>query len=271
MRGTYGIELESYGLTIEEASDAIKAIDDSLQFDDNSHTHNGPTYFDGKTWQAMADGSISGRRNDRTKARWNTRGTHEFVSPVLKGRNGMKDAMKVINALSNAGAEVNSTCGLHITFGLDNSRWQRMSMNKKSEKLFRMCEAYSYFQEVIDSMVSPSRRNNGFCIAHRPHGNPRAFLNQYHTKYSAVNISTFSTRNVVEFRQHQGTMNAKKVREWVQFLSQIITYTVNEEHAHKEVSDFAPTFEGMVECLAMNDAQKAYWSNRIAQLNPVVA
>jgi hypothetical protein len=271
MRGTFGIELESYGLTIEEASNAILSIDDSLRFKDNSHTHNGATFFNGKTWQAMADGSLKDQFGNRNMARWNNRGTHEIVSPVLKGRKGMNDALKVIRALNTAGAKVNSTCGLHVTFGLDNTRWQRMSRTKQSQKLYRLCDAYSYFQEVINSMLAPSRRNTGYASTRIPTGNPNNFLNQYHTKYTAVNISTFTTRHVVEFRQHQGTMNARKVREWTQFLSQLLTFTVNEEHSHKEVRDFPQTFQGMIDCFAMNEAQARFWSRRIAQLSGVVA
>ena len=264
MHGTFGYELESYDLTIEEVATAIKTALPHAEFVDNSHTHHGATYFDGITWQAMMDGSIRDANGNRNPARWNHRGTHEFVSPVLKGRQGMNDLMKVARALNNAGARVDRHCGVHITFGLQNSRWQRMGPAKVRYHLERMVETYNYFGHVINSMLPKSRRANGYC-------RQNSFEESLRSKYSAINLSKFYDYGVVEFRQHAGSLNATKLREWGNFLHQLIRFSVNEEHRHKEAHHYPPTFEGMVQCLGLNDAQVRFWTARIATLNPVVA
>ncbi len=256
MHGTFGYELESYGLTIEQVSTAIKTALPHAEFVDNSHTHHGPTFFDGRTWQAMRDGSING-----SPASWDTRGTHEIVSPVLKGRKGMDDLVKVAKALSSAGAEVDTSCGVHLTFGLDNSRWQRMGPRKVEAKLARLVETYNWFGPVINSMLPRSRRNNYFCRHNDLESSMRS-------KYSAVNLSKFASSGVVEFRQHAGSLNGKKLREWGNLMHALLRFVVNEEHADKNAFDYAQNLHGMAACLALNEAQVAWWTRRIAQLNP---
>jgi hypothetical protein len=256
MHGTFGYELESYGLTIEQVSEAIKTALPHAEFVDNSHTHHGPTYFDGRTWQAMRDGSITG-----SPASWSHAGSHEIVSPVLKGRKGMNDLVKVAKALSNAGAQVDTSCGVHLTFGLDNSRWRRMGPRKVEAKLARLVETYNYFGEVINSMLPRSRRNNYYCTQNGLGASMRS-------KYSAVNLSKFASSGVVEFRQHAGSLNGKKLREWGNLMHALLRFVVNEEHAHKDASNYPATLQGMAACLELNEAQVAWWSRRIAQLNP---
>lgn len=261
MKGQFGVELESCGLDVKTLNDIIAVNGRKLK--DNSHTHNGQTYFDGITWQSMADGSIRNMDGSTTKARWNTVGTHEIVSPVIKGNKGMKAVQEVCKAMVQAGAKVNRHCGLHITFDCQNSRWRRMGTNKKRTSLKTIVDVYNHFQSVIDSMLAPSRRGNGYA-------SPMTFEMmeaRRFPKYATINLGKFARHGVVEFRQHQGTLNGKKIREWANFTYRIISFAVNEEFNGIDFNEYPQTFEGMIECLQMNDAQKAYWSARIRQLN----
>ena len=129
----FGVELESFGLTGKQLNDAIKSAVPDARFVDNLHTHSGGTFFSGKTWQGMRDGSIGqrapGRPNPRSygmrPASWTRAGTHEIVSPVLPKRAGMKDMKKIMKKLDKAGAQVDYSTGVHVTFGLENTRWKR--------------------------------------------------------------------------------------------------------------------------------------------------
>jgi hypothetical protein len=266
MKGQFGVEIECVGLNIAEVCEAITQ-DPTKRFVDNSHTHNGPTFFDGITWQAMADGSLNNRGTDlpmNQMARWAQKGTHEIVSPVLKGNKGMKALQEVMTALRRKGAIVNKSCGQHITFDCNNSRWKRMGANKKRQTLRRLVNTYHHFSPIIDRMLAPSRRNVHWAQV-------RTFETSRFTKYEAVNLSKFERHGIIEFRQHQGTLNFKKAREWINFLHRIICFAVNEEHAHKNYADFDRSFDGMVECLELNEAQVAFWTQRIAELNPISA
>ena len=257
MRNKFGVELESYGLDVRTISEIVTSID-NLQHVDNSHTHHGGTYFDGITWQTMRDGSISAR--PLSYSSWNNAGTHEVVSPVLKGRQGMQHMHKVMRALSRAGAKVNKSCGTHVTLDCNNSRWNRMSAAKKTATVEQIVSTYFYFSNVIESMLAPSRRNSSWAqITSSP---------EWHNKYNAVNVSKFARYGVIEFRQHQGTLNPIKLRNWVLFCQQIMNHAVNEEFANnRNLGDYPRTLQGMADCIGLNDAQVAFWTQRIQDLN----
>lgn len=261
----FGLELESFGLTRRILKGIFTSIP-GLNWKDNLHTHRGSTYFDRVTWQGMADGSISGTGSRGQRLGYPGRTgeedvqiTHEIVSPVLKGGKGMKDAAKVMKKMSKAGAKVNQSTGLHVTFGLDNSRWRRMGKKKRAKKLGRIVDTYNWFGPGINTMVAPSRRGSSW-----------ARFNDLQTsltrKYSAVNLAQFQSGARVEFRQHQGTLNPKKAREWVNVLDKILNFSTNEEFAGKDFRDYPRTFEGLADAVGLNPAQKSYWRDRITQL-----
>tara|TARA_R110002012_G_scaffold5387_1_gene24578 strand:+ start:6695 stop:7645 length:951 start_codon:yes stop_codon:yes gene_type:complete len=261
----FGLELESFGLTKNILKNTITGIP-TLKWKDNLHTHSGGVFFDRKTWQGMADGSIRalGSRGQRLhypsrNADPNMEITHEVVSPVLKGGKGMKDAAKVMRGLTRAGAKVNKSTGLHVTFGLDNSRWKRMGKKKRAKSLARIVDTYNWFGPGINTMVAPSRRGTSW-------GGFNDLQTSLTSKYSAVNLSQFQSGGRVEFRQHQGTLNPKKVREWVNVLDKMLNFSTNEEFAGKDFRDYPRTFEGLAKAIGLNDAQKRYWRGRIGQL-----
>jgi len=249
----FGLELESFGLTGNQLKKAVSLVTGG-NYVDNLHTHHGGVYFDRKTWQGMADGSITGRFATATRA-----GSHEMVSPVLKGGKGMKDAEKVIKSLNRQGAKVDKSTGLHVTFGLDNSRWKKMGKKKRANQLARIVDTYNWFTPGINTMVAPSRRGNYFAR----YADLNTSLRQ---KYSAVNLSQFASGGRVEFRQHQGTLNSKKVREWVNVLDKLLNFSTNEEFKNVDFKDYPRTFDGMAKALRLNPAQTSYWKKRITAL-----
>ena len=216
--------------------------------------------YDGITWQTMKDGSLRDWNQQKNPSSWNHRGTHEVVSPVLQGRKGMKHMHKVMRALSKKGAKVNKSCGTHVTLDCNNSRWNRMSSAKKTATIEQICETYYYFSNVIKSMLAPSRRNTYYAsVSPTP---------QWHDKFQAVNVSKFARYGVIEFRQHQGTLNPIKLRNWILFCQQIMNHAVNEEFAdNRHLFDYPQTLEGMAECIGLNEAQVRFWTQRIRDLN----
>ena len=264
----FGLEFESYGLT----ANILKGIMGTagVGWKDNLWTHNGQVYFNRKTWQGMADGSIAGRGSHGQSLSYpyqrenyaNKEITHEVVTPVLKGGKGMKDVQKVLKGMNKAGAKAdNSSMGLHVTFGLDNTRWQRMGRKKRAKSLARIVDTYNYFGPAINTMVAKSRRGSGFASFNNLQQSLRS-------KYSAVNLKQFEDGGRVEFRQHQGTLSFKKTREWVNFLDRLLNFSTNEEFKDKNPTDYPRTFEGMSEALGLNPAQIKYWNKRRAKLNP---
>ena len=69
---------------------------------------NAPT-FNGECWRAERDGSIRARA-DRTAC--------EFVSPILSGSDGVQHLIEFVEWANAIGANVNASCGCHITVGV---------------------------------------------------------------------------------------------------------------------------------------------------------
>ena len=94
-------------------------------------------------------------------------------------------------------------------------------------------QRYTAQQDVIDSMLPASRRNNRYCMplsARQIDAAPLTIAGlQAATrgKFSTVNLQTW-TRGTIEFRQHSGTIEAAKVHRWAQFVLNLVTWTTSE-------------------------------------------
>ena len=254
MAQKFGIEIEGYGLRPSEIVELLvhelKGIglvscmtqrlveeeesyyDSKVVIVDNSHTHNGPTFTNGHTWQVMRDGSISGEYG------------FEVVSPILSGSDGKAQVKKVMKALQKAGGQVNESCGMHITLATNNSRWNKMGPKKTNKVLGSISNSYSYFRHGIESILAPSRRSNMYCRI-TPHHNFN-ILSFEHTKFEAINFTKYITSGCIEYRQHQGTLNYEKALNWITLLHKLQTTQLNEENSGRSYSDYPPTLEGLI-------------------------
>lgn len=272
---TYGVEIESVGLTENELKVAIESIA-GLTYVGHYGYHGLQRAFGTRSKQ-NGNNHLWGSEHDGSLNNHTGRGmVHEVVSPIMYGNNGLKEVSRVMKAMTRAGAKVNKSCGTHITTCLYNSaRFNRMSSKRQSHTLNKMIEAYLYFYaEGFCAVVSPSRRE--FSPTRSTYGGFSAFRNlengynadamefgvgevgnasyQIQRKSlsrDAFNINKFSTSGLIEFRQHQGTLNGEKITAWCKLLTGLFHWALNENHPNygKDLREFEPSFEGMLECL----------------------
>jgi hypothetical protein len=191
-------------------------------------------------WKCTTDGSLSGY------------GAMEVVSPVLTGEEGLNEVRKVVKLLAQAGYRTNRTCGFHV-------HWNVADFTGKNvQSLLRL---YAKFENVIDYLVSPSRRgnNNDYCQSMvkdgdlswvtrlaRNEGRDTArtiadqFAHHYRSagrasRYHKVNVTAYPLYGTIEFRQHQGTVNHEKVISWILFTQQLVNKS-KEVSVSKQVS-----------------------------------
>jgi hypothetical protein len=206
---TFGVELECYlpdGQSIQAAAQAVQERIGATV----TPAHYGHSYC--PTWKVVTDGSLGDYR----------RGV-EFVSPKLQGEAGLAQLEKVCEALTDFGCTVTRSAGFHVHVGAAGIRVAAL------KKLVRLYQAY---EPVIDALMPTSRRasNNTYCrsiaaaaaadidTAHSPGqlalvigraarcGDPR---------YVKLNMAAYARHQTVEFRQHSGTTDPKKARNWV--------------------------------------------------------
>jgi len=216
---TYGIEIEAVmraGMTRPRLAQIL--TDAGVEAFSSGYGHTTPL----TGWKLTTDGSIrchGGRYN---------RGV-EFVSPILRGTDGIESIQKLCAVINAQECHVNASCGLHVHVG---------AANRPIEWHKRILQIYAENEPAIDSMIAPSRRasRQGFCNSCRvspdvmaatnltelraAYTNTMPFLRHRDTaRFRKVNLESLSrhsaTGGTIEFRHYQGTTNAKKIEHWV--------------------------------------------------------
>lgn len=225
-RGQYVDHLQTFGLELEclvEDRDTLLQVSQDLP----------------RSCGLTSDGSINGRGCGI-----------EIVTPPLKGLAGEEYLKSILSTLDQHGAYVNRTCGLHLHIGVDRDNWLFLR---------NLLAFYVVFDDIILSMLPPSRRGNNYCHAVKgkvslndlkkindPQGLDEAWYkmrvmsdedrdrliaikgNKYHdTRYLGLNLHSAFYRGTAEIRYHSGTLNLKKILNWVA-LHQCIFTAVKE-------------------------------------------
>lgn len=202
MERKFGIELEIAGIAQDLAINALSAAGINAKAEGYNHTTR-------RHWKLVSDSSV--------------RGGFEVVSPVLEGEAGIAEAMAVAEALSDAGANVNRTCGFHVHFDISD-----LSLENVKTVVRRYCA----HEAEIDAIMPPSRRGNSnqYCKG-IPAERLAAMLNASSiqemamaqgSRYYKVNLQAFLRHGTIEFRQHSGTCSATKIANWLRFLAAFI-------------------------------------------------
>jgi hypothetical protein len=175
----------------------------------------------GSSWRITFDGSLGSRGL-------------ELVSPPLRGADGFDQLRRACEALSVAGCTIDRSCGLHVHVDLSG-----ISANA----VRRMVKAYCASQDIIDGMLSESRRGrrNHYCQpwdaeALAQLDSCRSIEDMSHRqddRYTTVNLAAYPRHGTIEFRQHQGTTSYRKVEAWVKFVAALVQTCVRNEVARQ--------------------------------------
>lgn len=178
----------------------------------------------------------------------------ECVSPVLKfNKSGLDSLANACKSLNEAGAKVNKSTGLHVHIGYKNmTNGQYINVFKNYQKL----------EGLIDSFMAPSRRDSQWC---RPISR---FHYEYCTtihdvqrimdydRYHKVNPVSYDRHRTIEFRQHQGSTDYKKISKWVSFCAKLVAWSM--DHVLTE------TVTDIDKVPFLNASEKAFFKARIA-------
>lgn len=206
----FGVEFEAYNVRESDLNAAMNRAGISCRIAGYSHADSE------SQWKIVSDGSLSGNN------------TFELVSPILQGEAGIRELEKVCRILNECGAKVNKTCGTHVHMdarGMEMQTWKNIYKN------------YARLENVIDSFMPRSRRENDYCKSLNRINNLENRIDQCRTlsdiehifcsRYYKINPQSYSRHNTCEFRQHSGTVEFEKISTWVRFLNNLIEYSKN--------------------------------------------
>lgn len=133
-----------------------------------------------------------------------------------------KNLEKLCKALSELGAEVNSSCGLHVHMDMRHADSPKMQVFKhNAEKSL----------DVLFKMLPENRRTSTYCR--------KRWSSEKYSAFTTCHIENYGT---VEMRAHSGTVNFEKIKNWCDILKSIYDCEIYAENV-KNTRQFAETFK----------------------------
>ncbi|MBR1732821.1 MAG: amidoligase family protein, partial [Alloprevotella sp.] len=81
-------------------------------------------------------------------------------------------------------------------------------------------------------------------------------------RYHSVNPIAYSAHGTIEFRQHQGTTNFTKIKNWVSFLAKLVAYSTENVIENEITSIDEIPFLTATEKRYFNSRKAAFEGNR---------
>ena len=201
---TFGVEFEFFmplGMTRAQLASLLTTAGIPCEAEHWNHNTRGH-------WKLVTDGSLLDY----------TRGA-EMVSPVLMGEEGINAMKTACDVLHSQGCKIRKSCGFHVHVG---------ARNRQPAFFRNLLRIYSDHERALDGVMAESRRGNSYCRSVNGNLGRETFVSalttetdlrrnfgSYDMRYHKVNLNAFWRHGTVEFRQHQGTVEARKAEMWV--------------------------------------------------------
>lgn len=243
---TFGIEYELIWNTPEKTWNNIfeemrKKVTMEIHPGEYHHTRGGNNF-----WDVKYDATIHG-------------GSHqaEIASPVLEGIKGLEALKEVNEWLVKTGAEVNSSCGIHIhhsSNGLDEAA------------LLRLYYTYCILEESLFDIFCIGRKGNNYCrsSSFSPTTDIVRMLKR-REKYWALNFRPVENQGTVEFRALAGTLDFDMIQQWI-VLTQRLVYIAKIKPRFPETDSLEDFFEDYLE-LNQDDEEKEITQKFLNNIN----
>lgn len=247
---TFGVEMETCNCNPYAFVQAAR----DLGFEAVDHTYRyAGCHTDIPQFKLVPDGSLQGSN------------TAECVTPALNGnRNGYDSLRKCCKALAQVGARVNSSCGLHVHIG---------ARDLTDQAFCNVFVNYMMLETAIESFMAPSRRGSHaqWCASLRNHeaallgATTKSEVRQAlcYDRYHRVNAEAYDRHQTIEFRQHQGSINYKKISEWVKFLARLVEWSRDNRLESR--------IDRIEDIPFLSDADKSYFKGRRSEFEARVA
>ena len=266
--GRYGIEAEFYGIDPWDAATMLNKAGVPTEREDYNHRTR-------DHWKLVDDSSVTGEGN-------------ELVSPILTTglTTGATQTKRAMDTLRDNGGRIDRSCGLHVHHDAS-----RMTMANVVE----LIGLYGLYQDVINTLLPPSRRGHGSNEYTRPltandwreaksnekwvrdRGDepktlPAQNMPMWGGRYQAINLYSLEAHGTLEFRQHSGTLNPTKANWWVKLTNGLVTRArigvpriegILQAFDHSWADARADqTLAGLCRMVGMSPEGKAYFEQR---------
>lgn len=214
---------------------------------------------------ANADVCVESDASVRGETRYQGIAWHpvEIKTRILSGIDDWERVVpKMLDIAKYMGARVNASTGHHVHLSLEEA--------SDSPKCIRsLINLFTRIEPIVFRLLAPSRRSNSYCAAmgSTPDLKSCKTLADFHqrlfgtSRYSGLNLTHVTgTSPRVEFRHHQGTLDASKARHWLRFLLQVTQHAVtrNCQSFDEPLTNDRDGFERMATAIGLRVNSKIY-------------
>lgn len=215
-----GVEIEFFGTTREAVKAAIEAKGLKVEIEGWSGTKR----FRG-AWKLTTDASVTSTGTEIGRGL-------ELVSPPLAIDEMERQLQLVTEALDEAGARVDRTCGVHVHHHIDD-----LNLNQ-IKNIYRI---YDKHQESLDEFFPKSRRGSQRFTGKMSEYDMQQVeaatsihdLVRKTDRYRNVNFQSYVKYGTIEFRQHAGSTDFEKIFNWVLISQMIVTAATKKKSIRK--------------------------------------
>lgn len=224
---TFGIEIETKGLTNEQAARALAvALGGTVTRGTDYYRSFFVVMADGRKWRCMNDASLHGVSS-------------EIVSPILRGANDVAMVQVVVRTLRRAGARVDEQCGIHVHVGaqgLDAKAignlaalvYSREGIIKRALGVLSARERWcAGITEAKAKALKGAKSLDAAGAAWYGSVDAMTYGRTEHynaTRYAGLNLHNVWFRGTVEFRWFNATLHAGKVRAYIALCLGLVNY-----------------------------------------------
>lgn len=228
----FGVEIEFTGTNRRAVAARLLELDPSFPVEVQHYNHAVTS-----VWKLINDASVTSGVGDAGM---------EAVSPILQGEEGYRQLALMLTAIVETGGKVDKSCGLHIHHDAN---------DLTPAQVAKLVGLYVTNQHLMDQLVSRSRRAGAarYCmpVTAGEHNAIQSTLKSGQrvgahlvSRFKTINVMSYPKYGTIEIRQHQGTLNTKKITAWHKLGQAMVHASINCPAAE------APRFEALPELMA---------------------
>ena len=242
----FGIEIEMTGLTRSRAAEVIAAhFGTTKEYEGSFYDAYFARDTTGRKWKVMSDGSLDCQRKEgRRKVSADRNYSVELVSPICQ-YGDIETVQELIRKLREAGAFVNSSCGIHIHINaapfdaphlrnLVNIMAAKEDMIYKALKVSRGRESH-YCRKIDPAFLERLNRQKPATLDRLKgiwyNGRDGSREHYHDSRYHCLNLHSVFQKGTVEFRAFNGELHAGKIKAYIQFCLAITAQALNQRSA----------------------------------------
>lgn len=252
----FGVEIEFTGTNRRAVAAKLLELDPNFPVEVQHYNHHVTS-----VWKLINDASVTNGVGDAGM---------EAVSPILQGEEGYRQLALMLTAITETGGKVDKSCGLHIHHDAN---------DLTPAQVAKLVGIYVTNQHLMDQLVSRSRRAGQarYCmpVTTNEHNLIQETLKageRVHSglvsRFKTINVMSYPKYGTIEIRQHQGTLNTRKITSWHQMGQAMVHAAINAPEAE------APRFETLPELMTylrehggLTAETAAYMLDRAEDLN----